>query len=177
MELTDHLIASTLLQVGGAGMVSFSSLVAISISTYGTLLVPGVFLFYPYFLLCKYYMRTSTELQRLENVSQSPIFSSFTEALVGLDVIKAFDQQDKFICTCEAYIDVNNVCVVVQAMAENWLNLRLSLMSGMISFTVAAAAILSDGALIPAGFVGLGLAGTYWFGCCLISSLFKFSMN
>lgn len=43
-----------------------------------------------------YYRATSRELRRLDSVSRSPIYTSFTEALDGASTIRAFARQVMF---------------------------------------------------------------------------------
>ncbi|NJR43418.1 MAG: hypothetical protein HC767_12915 [Akkermansiaceae bacterium] len=51
-----------------------------------------------------YYLATSRELNRLNSVAQSPIFSNFTETLAGLITVRAFRKQVR----CEARLTTNS---------------------------------------------------------------------
>jgi len=44
----------------------------------------------------QYYRRTSRELQRLDSISRSPIYSYFSETLTGIDTIRAFKLDQRF---------------------------------------------------------------------------------
>jgi ATP-binding cassette subfamily C (CFTR/MRP) protein 10 len=44
-------------------------------------------------LMQKYYRATSRELRRLDGISRSPIYTSFSEALEGAATIRAFRAQ------------------------------------------------------------------------------------
>ena len=50
----------------------------------------GLYAVYMYLRFLQYYRRTSRELKRLDSISRSPIFSSFSETLSGLATIRAF---------------------------------------------------------------------------------------
>lgn len=65
-------------------MGSYFSLVAI---------VPAFVL---YFFMQVFYRKTSIEVQRIESVSRSPIFSHFTETLGGVSTIRAYNLTDAF---------------------------------------------------------------------------------
>ena len=47
-------------------------------------------------LISRYYLKTSRELQRMESVSRSPVFSHFSETLDGLDTIRTRKKEGEF---------------------------------------------------------------------------------
>ena len=48
-------------------------------------------------VISRYYLKTSRELQRLESVSRSPVFSHFSETLDGLDTIRTRRKEKDFV--------------------------------------------------------------------------------
>lgn len=44
----------------------------------------------------QYYRASSRQLKRMDAISRSPIFSTFSETLMGLDSIRAYDQKQRF---------------------------------------------------------------------------------
>ena len=50
-----------------------------------------------YFYVQRYFIATSRQLKRLENVSRSPIYNKFGEMLNGISTIRAFQNQSEFI--------------------------------------------------------------------------------
>ena len=48
-------------------------------------------------LISRYYLKTSRELQRLESVSRSPVFSHISETLDGLDTIRTRKKEEDFL--------------------------------------------------------------------------------
>ena len=48
-------------------------------------------------VISRYYLKTSRELQRLESVSRSPVFSHFSETLDGLDTIRTRKKEKDFL--------------------------------------------------------------------------------
>merc|ERR1711960_49182 len=54
-----------------------------------------------------YFLRTSRELKRLDNVSRSPIFQHFSETLNGIVTIRAFGDTERFNLANQAKVDEN----------------------------------------------------------------------
>ena len=52
-----------------------------------------------YWLCMQYYRRTSRELQRLDSISRSPIYTHFSETLNGVDSVRAYRVTERFIRT------------------------------------------------------------------------------
>ena len=46
--------------------------------------------------LKRFYVRTSRQLKRIENVTRSPIYSHFSETVSGSTVLRAFGQGERF---------------------------------------------------------------------------------
>ena len=58
------------------------------------LVVPLIVLF---LFIAKYYLKTSSQLKRLESICRSPVFSHFSETLNGLDTIRTRGRQRDFV--------------------------------------------------------------------------------
>ena len=48
-------------------------------------------------LISRYYLKTSRELQRLESISRSPVYSHFSETLDGLETIRTRKREEDFV--------------------------------------------------------------------------------
>jgi len=48
----------------------------------------------------QYYRYTSRELQRLDSISRSPIYTHFSETLNGIDSVRAYGATERFIRAC-----------------------------------------------------------------------------
>lgn len=59
------------------------------------------------FGLQSFYVASSCQLRRLEAVSRSPIYSQFSETVLGAAVIRAFGKQQHFILQAYQHIDNN----------------------------------------------------------------------
>jgi len=102
------------------------------------------------------------DLQRLEAVSRSPIFTQFSETLHGLSTIRAFGATGRFYQQSLSLILANTRCLYNQDLASQWVSVRLDVCSAMIaSATVLLPIITIDTggtmSMSPAAF-GLSIA-------------------
>jgi len=143
---------NTIFQVLGA-------LGAILVATKGTFIVPLIPLSYLYYLVQKWFRKTSTELQRVTNLANSPIFADFSQTLSGTSSIRAFGVQKGFFDKCKGSFDNMNASYVLVQLASYWLALRLDVIGGLIGMFIGAVAVgtLETG-FIPAGWLGLALS-------------------
>lgn len=132
---------------------------AIVAATKGTFLVALIPMGYIYYLIQKWFRRTSTELQRVTSISISPIFADFSQVLSGTSTIRAYAEQSRFFRQCQTSFNQYNACYNVQQTCNHWLGLRLDLLGGFIGFFVGAIAVsTSKSGFIPAGWLGLALS-------------------
>ncbi|KAK2986502.1 hypothetical protein RJ640_021377, partial [Escallonia rubra] len=80
---------------------------------------------YIYSKLQFYYRSTSRELRRLDSVSRSPIYASFTETLDGSSTIRAFKSQDFFLTRFTEHVILYQRTSYTELTASLWLSLRL----------------------------------------------------
>ena len=64
-------------------------------------------------LISRYYLKTSRELQRIESVSRSPVFSHFSETLDGLGTIRTRKKEGDFIDEFCRYLPLDTVFIIV----------------------------------------------------------------
>ncbi|KAF8527278.1 P-loop containing nucleoside triphosphate hydrolase protein [Gautieria morchelliformis] len=133
-------------------------LVVIGVS-FPAFLIAIPFLGYFYFRIMMYYLATGRELKRLDAMSRSPIFTSFSETLAGISTIRAFGQQNIFIVENQRRIDRNQMCYLPAMSVNRWLAVRLETMGAsliLITAFLACAALVTTG--VNAGLVGLVLS-------------------
>lgn len=133
------------------------AIAAISASTKGTFLVPLIPLGYIFYLIQKWYRKTSTELQRLNSIANSPIFADFSQILSGTSTVRAYGEEQRFFDHCKASFDNMNSSYVQLQLISNWLALRLDALGGLVGAFVAGVAVATAG-FIPAGWLGLALS-------------------
>ena len=108
MDKIDLELTNSLAQGTGTMYNVLQSYITISIATKGTFLVPMIPLAYFFYVVQKWFRKSSTEMQRVENITRSPIFSDFSQTLSGTSSIRAYDESERFKKNCRDAFDVNN---------------------------------------------------------------------
>lgn len=68
----------------------------------------------------RFYVASSRQLKRLESVSRSPVYSHFSETLLGVSVIRAFEEQERFIRQSDLKVDENQKAYYPSIVANRW---------------------------------------------------------
>lgn len=102
-------------------------------STYFAVLIPVVMI--ATWVLQKFYLRTSRQLRLLDLEQKSPLFSSISETLEGLAIIRAFGRQEQYETRNQERLDTSQRPVYLLYCIQRWLNFVLDLI-------VAALAVL-----------------------------------
>uniref|UniRef100_A0A8C6A8L4 Multidrug resistance-associated protein 1 n=1 Tax=Marmota marmota marmota TaxID=9994 RepID=A0A8C6A8L4_MARMA len=111
-----------------------------------------------YFLVQRFYVASSRQLKRLESVSRSPVYSHFNETLLGVSVIRAFEEQERFIRQSDLKVDENQKAYYPSIVANSrWLAVRLECVGNFIVFFASLFAVISRHSL-RAGLVGLSVS-------------------
>ncbi|XP_077238132.1 multidrug resistance-associated protein 11 isoform X2 [Tasmannia lanceolata] len=106
-----------------------------------------------------YYRSTSRELRRLDSVSRSPIYASFTETLDGSSTIRAFKAKERFEAIFTKHVALYQQTSYSELTASLWLSLRLQLLAASVISFIAITAVIGCHANFPANFVTPGLVG------------------
>ncbi|XP_036134636.1 multidrug resistance-associated protein 1 isoform X3 [Molossus molossus] len=110
-----------------------------------------------YFFVQRFYVASSRQLKRLESVSRSPVYSHFNETLLGVSVIRAFAEQERFIRQSDLKVDENQKAYYPSIVANRWLAVRLECVGNCIVLFAALFAVISRHSL-SAGLVGLSVS-------------------
>ncbi|XP_073071630.1 multidrug resistance-associated protein 1 isoform X5 [Manis javanica] len=110
-----------------------------------------------YFLVQRFYVASSRQLKRLESVSRSPIYSHFNETLLGVSVIRAFEEQERFIHQSDLKVDENQKAYYPSIVANRWLAVRLECVGNCIVLFAALFAVIFR-LNLRAGLVGLSVS-------------------
>jgi len=106
-----------------------------------------------YYYIQQYYVSTSRELQRLNSVSKSPIYSNFGQTIVGATSIRAYQHEDRFVALNDHLTNVNQASYFAFTSANRWLAVRLETIGTVI---VVASALLT---VVAAGTISASAAG------------------
>ncbi|XP_037545242.1 multidrug resistance-associated protein 1-like [Nematolebias whitei] len=110
-----------------------------------------------YFFVQRFYVASSRQLKRLESVSRSPIYTHFNETLLGTSVIRAFGEQQRFICESDKRVDHNQKAYYPSIVANRWLAIRLEFVGNCIVSFAALFAVIARESLSP-GIMGLSIS-------------------
>eukprot|EP01125_Pyxidicula_operculata_P007654 TRINITY_DN2595_c0_g1_i1.p1 TRINITY_DN2595_c0_g1~~TRINITY_DN2595_c0_g1_i1.p1 ORF type:complete len:1040 (-),score=251.73 TRINITY_DN2595_c0_g1_i1:92-3211(-) len=147
MSLIDFLLGINFNATFNLGFIVFTTIVGIGLGTWYILIVVlpliGV-----YMGVQAYYRSTNIEIQRIESITRAPPISLINATLSGVDTIRAYKSNDRFMKLCFDTIDNNNRVKYVQRYGTMWF--------GVVVDSVGAFVILIL-------FLGLSLVRNYWY--------------
>jgi ATP-binding cassette, subfamily C (CFTR/MRP), member 1 len=128
-------------------------------ATKGVFLGPLIPIGFAYHRIQKWFRKTSTELQRINSIANSPIFADFSQILTGTSTIRAYDEEQRFFRQCNESFDNMNASYILLQLASSWLSLRLDIIGGLMGAFIGAVAVsTSANGFISAGWLGLALS-------------------
>lgn len=89
-----------------------------------------------------YYIKTSRELSRLDNISRSPIYALFGETIDGLSTVRSFRMEERLCKRNDKLLDENQKAYFLSFSANCWLAFRLEFAGTLIVVGTALLAIL-----------------------------------
>ncbi|RWS29225.1 ATP-binding cassette sub-family C member 9-like protein, partial [Leptotrombidium deliense] len=114
-----------------------------------------------YYLLQRFFRFTSRELQRLDNLTRSPIVAHFNQTLLGLSTIRAFKEEESFISLVLDYINLNNLAFLMANCANCWLGIALDYLGAIILFAATITTLIAaTHGSITASYVGIAITYT-----------------
>ncbi|KAG8708858.1 hypothetical protein FRC09_000997 [Ceratobasidium sp. 395] len=111
-----------------------------------------------YWLLIKFYLATSTQLQQLESASISPLLSAFGTIISGLETIRSFGAQEMFGSRGDDHLDASQGPLYFRYAGMRLLRTVLAVITMFISVGVATLAV-NLRASTSAGLLGIALSG------------------
>jgi ATP-binding cassette, subfamily C (CFTR/MRP), member 1 len=152
-EMVDAVLPLSLIQLGACVSNYLGIIVFICFAVpWFTVAIPPLSL--AYVLLQRYYIPGARELQRLEAVVRSPIYTGFSEAVNGIVTIRAYAREAHFTRIEDNLIWSNGIVYLMQRAAAGWLSIRLDFL-GLTVLT--SAAMLAVRLNIEPGKAGLAL--------------------
>jgi ABC-type multidrug transport system fused ATPase/permease subunit len=156
LESVDQEIAPIAIGVIGCALSILVTVVLISSITPG-FLIAAFFISIMYFLVGKFYIRSSRDLKRLESVQRSPLFQQFGETLTGITTIRAYGDEKRFIKDNMLRVNNHNRPFFFLWATNRWLAFRIDVIGDLVAFFAGTFVILSLGT-INAGSAGLMLS-------------------
>lgn len=126
-------------------------------STYwfAVIMAPMMFAFSRLYL---YFSNVSRDLKQLESVSRSPVYSSLSETLLGLETIRAFGDNRRFLSNHLSRMEINHKLFFHLWMCVSWMTVRLELATSFILLVVSLLAVILRKSVSP---IALGLTLSY----------------
>ncbi|XP_045340629.1 ATP-binding cassette sub-family C member 8 isoform X5 [Leopardus geoffroyi] len=110
------------------------------------------------YFIQKYFRVASRDLQQLDDTTQLPLLSHFTETVEGLTTIRAFRYEARFQQKLLEYTDSNNIASLFLTAANRWLEVRMEYIGACVVLIAAVTSISNSlHRDLSAGLVGLGL--------------------
>jgi ATP-binding cassette subfamily C (CFTR/MRP) protein 1 len=155
LELTDNQLPENCQAfLGNASLLLSIAILGIyAVPWFAILIVVGVGV-----VVCvsRVFAPASRDLKRLDGSSRSPIYNCFSETLVGLDTIRAWNLQDQFLDEQLGHMKKNLACYLNACMSETWVQIRLEMVTTLVISSLALIAV-SLKESVDAELVGLAL--------------------
>ncbi|XP_019375211.1 PREDICTED: ATP-binding cassette sub-family C member 8 isoform X2 [Gavialis gangeticus] len=153
----DQHIPATLECLSRSTLLCVSALAVISYVTpmFLIALVPLAIICY---FIQKYFRVASRDLQQLDDSTQLPLLSHFSETVEGLTTIRAFRYEARFRQKLLEYTDSNNIASLFLTAANRWLEVRMEYIGACVVLIAAVTSITNYlKNPLSSGLVGLGL--------------------
>ncbi|CAG2179525.1 unnamed protein product, partial [Oppiella nova] len=107
-------------------------------------------------IVIRIYLWTSRQLNRLNSITRSPIYSHFNESISGAVSIRVYKVHQLFTEKLHNYIDVNVNIQKHLSTTEIWLNIWTTIIGLLVSFSTSLYVVLERDNISP-GFAGFVL--------------------
>jgi len=155
ISTVDHPLSQMIMFAVVVTGLALAAIVGIVIGTDPTFLLVIVPIVFFYGMLYRYMRITAIQLQRLESVSRSPIYSHFSETLNGLKTIRGFREQESFIQHNADMLTGNMVAYfLARVILPSSLQVLVNLLGMLIMSAVTCFLFLGS---VSAGQAGLAL--------------------
>ncbi|ORY36010.1 P-loop containing nucleoside triphosphate hydrolase protein, partial [Rhizoclosmatium globosum] len=119
-------------------------------------LFPILFIYYS---VSSKFLATQREIKRLDSSTRSPIYSMFSETLVGVSTIRAYGSEQRFMTENLDRVDTNHRAFFYMWAANRWFGTRISTIASLV-ILISAVGTVAMRDVIGAGLAGLSLTWT-----------------
>ncbi|KAG0219661.1 hypothetical protein BGW41_008203, partial [Actinomortierella wolfii] len=139
------------------GSMVLGTIIVIAMSTPAILiLVP--FLYVACSVLQNYYVKTSSSLKAMYQVTKSPVYSHFSESLNGVSSIRIMDgTKSRFIARSEDLGDTMTQSMTAYMSVNRWVQIRLEIVGAVMVFASALLSVWSADTL-DAALIGIAMS-------------------
>ncbi|XP_078405252.1 ATP-binding cassette sub-family C member 8 isoform X3 [Cetorhinus maximus] len=156
-NIIDQHIPATLECLSRSALLCVSALAVISYVT-PVFLITLIPLAVAYYFIQKYFRVASRDLQQLDDSTQLPLLSHFSETVEGLTTIRALREENRFRQQLLELTDTNNIASLFLTAANRWLEVRMEYIGACVVLIAAVASITNSLYYgLTSGLVGLGL--------------------
>ncbi len=132
--------------------------VAVSVIT-RWLVLASVPIGFVYFRVMNRYLRASREIQRMQQVAQSPVLSFMAEVVNGgVPSIRAFQLEPLFLTWNDQKVNEYGKMQFLAQACSSWFTIRVQMVGALILLAICLLAFSSVGAYIGPSFIGLVLS-------------------
>lgn len=132
----------------------------IAVLTKGTFLFIMFPVLFAYSTVSTYFRKTKVELQRLINISKSPVFVDITQALAGVTSLRAYDKIPMFSQRLNRDLQVFSGVSHLRCKSEGWLYIRLEFLGAFVTFFIIMISITTTD-IIKDQYLGICLTYSY----------------
>ncbi|CAH2350919.1 multiple drug resistance-associated protein-like transporter 1 [[Candida] railenensis] len=125
----------------------------------------------------KFFIPSSREIKRLKSAKKSPVFSHLQESVNGVESLRAYAQEDRFIYKNNALLNSKIVIDYMMTLTNRWLSMRLQFVSSLLLFSSGLLVVLTIGTSLEmsSGLVGFVMAYTLSITEMLKSIIFRWA--
>ncbi|CBI34438.3 unnamed protein product, partial [Vitis vinifera] len=109
-------------------------------------------------LIQRYYFAAGKELMRINGTTKSFVASHLSESIAGAMTIRAFGEEDRHFSKNLGFIDMNASPFFYSFTANEWLILRLEILSAIVLSSSGLALTLLHTSTSKSGFIGMALS-------------------
>ncbi|GMG24020.1 unnamed protein product [Ambrosiozyma monospora] len=89
------------------------------------------------FFISDYYQASAREIKRWEAIQRSVVYSQFNETLSGMDTIKGYRAENRFLINSSLAIDKMNEAYLITLANQRWFGMTLCVLTTLLSLLVS----------------------------------------